>query len=187
MLFGSKNGPSRCADAENTAQIPTSCGGRSGRPAGQRSAHSRRSAAGCSDSTSAHPERPAGECDADPSMFHGLGGHLATLRWPGSFFSRASSSRSACMFRSAEHALQPAVLVLQALHLADHGCIHAAILRAPLVEGRCAHAMLTAPLGNRHTAAAWRRIARICGSLKLVVFIRISSGSLLRKFYAHSP
>ena len=31
-----------------------------------------------------------------------------------------------------EHALQPAVLVLEALHLADHGRIHAAILRPPL-------------------------------------------------------
>jgi hypothetical protein len=46
----------------------------------------------------------------------------------------------------------PAVLVLQALHLADHGRIHAAILRAPLIEGRRAHAMLAAQLSHRHTS-----------------------------------
>jgi len=48
-----------------------------------------------------HTERSAGKCDADPSMFYGLGGHLATLRWPSHFFPRASFSRSGCMLRSA--------------------------------------------------------------------------------------
>lgn len=52
-----------------------------------------------------------------------------------------------------EHALQPPVLVLERLHLAHHGRIHAAILRATLVEARCADPMLPAkfrrPLRSR--------------------------------------
>jgi|GEM_PF-6251060 len=35
--------------------------------------------------------------------------------------------------------------------------------------------------------SAWRRIARICGTFNLVIFIRISSGILLRKFYVRIP
>ena len=48
--------------------------------------------------------------------------------------------------------LQPTVLVLDGLHLADQRRIHAAILRTPLVERRIAHAMLAAQLGHRNTA-----------------------------------
>lgn len=33
----------------------------------------------------------------------------------------------------------------------------------------------------------WHRIARICGSLNLVVFISSSSGILLKKFYVRIP
>jgi hypothetical protein len=35
--------------------------------------------------------------------------------------------------------------------------------------------MLPAKLGDRDTPSAWRRMARICGSLNLLVFIKISS------------
>jgi hypothetical protein len=48
--------------------------------------------------------------------------------------------------------LQPSVLLFHGLHLADQGRIHPAIFHPPLVEQRGAHPMLTAQIGNRHTA-----------------------------------
>lgn len=49
----------------------------------------------------AHAESTACQSNANPLMFYGIGGHLATMRWPAHFFPRASFSRSACMLRSA--------------------------------------------------------------------------------------
>jgi len=50
--------------------------------------------------------------------------------------------------------------------------------------------MFAAQLRHRHTVtppSAWRRIARIFGSLYLVIFIKISSFILARKFYFRIP
>ena len=125
-----------------------------------------------------------------------------------------STTRLACAFRHTlfgENAilgpflipstLEMPVLVFQGLHLADHPRIHPAILRTPFVERR------VAPLSNivsqysagpcipcsRHSSetgtppSAWRRIARIWGSLYLVIFIKISSDILPRKSYFRIP
>lgn len=51
-----------------------------------------------------------------------------------------------------KHLLQPAVFIIHRLHLGNHRGIHAAILRAPLVKARAAHAMFPAKLQNRHAA-----------------------------------
>src|SRR5690606_12570792 len=47
--------------------------------------------------------------------------------------------------------LQPPVLVLQFLHPADHGHLHAAELAAPLIERRRADAVLSAQLRHGRT------------------------------------
>src|SRR3546814_5962576 len=49
------------------------------------------------------------------------------------------------------HLLQPTVLLLELLHPADHGHIHAAELAAPLVERRRADAVLAAQLRHGRT------------------------------------
>ena len=49
-----------------------------------------------------------------------------------------------------KHLLQPAVFIIHRLHLGNHRGIHAAILRAPLIKGRAAHAVFPAKLRNRH-------------------------------------
>ena len=48
------------------------------------------------------------------------------------------------------HLLQPRILELQLLQTLHVGQIHAAILGAPFVKARVAHAVLAAQLGHRH-------------------------------------
>ncbi len=51
-----------------------------------------------------------------------------------------------------EHLLQPSVFILDRLLLGNPRRVHPAILRAPLLEQRVAHAMVAAQLGHRHAA-----------------------------------
>lgn len=69
-----------------------------------------------------------------------------------SFFSEGFFQQVGLHAQVRKHALQLAVVILQALHLADHRRIHAVKLRPPLIEGRCAHAVFLAKLSNRHAA-----------------------------------
>jgi hypothetical protein len=48
------------------------------------------------------------------------------------------------MLISSMHLLQSTVLVLQGLHLTDHGHIHAVVFGSPFVKRRRAHSMLSA-------------------------------------------
>ena len=101
-----------------------------------------------------------------------------------------------------KHALQPPVLILQRLHLAHHGCIHAAKLGPPLVKCRAADPVLAAQLGNRHPALRLAQHAHdlLFGayaapsgatvpskSVKRFFLIGISSSILPRKFYLRIP
>ena len=86
-----------------------------------------------------------------------------------------------------EHLLQPAVLVIDGLHLADQGRIHAAILRPPLVERGVAHALLAAQRSTCIPPSACRRIARICAYVYLIVFIRNLLMHLAEKILLMQP
>jgi hypothetical protein len=83
-----------------------------------------------------------------------------------SLFSKGFLQQIRLHARIRKHALQPRVLILQALHLADHGRIHAAILRALLVERRRAHAMLAAQISHRHTSLGLAQDRKDLGFVK---------------------
>ena len=83
-----------------------------------------------------------------------------------------------------KHPLQPAVLFLHGLHLADHGRIHAAILRPLFVERRIAHAMFAAQLGHWHTAFSLAQDRKnlgfaISGHLHLNLLVHLAEKTLL--------
>jgi hypothetical protein len=111
----------------------------------------------------ADPKGPAGQRNACPTSRHCILGHLAALthgkcahlsarqRMADLLFSQRFLQQIVLHAQVRKHSLQPAVLFLNGLHLADHGRIHAAILCSPFVERRIAHAMFTAKLGHRHT------------------------------------
>ena len=68
------------------------------------------------------------------------------------FFSKGLLEQFVLHAQFGKHLLEPSVLVFNGFHLRDHGCIHPAILRPPLVKQRGTHAMFAAQLGHRHTA-----------------------------------
>ncbi len=73
-----------------------------------------------------------------------------------------------------KHFLEPLVLVLNGLHLADHRRIHPAKLRSPFVERRAAHAMLATELRHRDTAI---RLAKDRQDLRLAIFAALHPNS----------
>jgi hypothetical protein len=75
-----------------------------------------------------------------------------------------------------KHLLQPPVLILKRFCLGNHRRIHAPIFGSPFVERRVPYHGLQAnawhsPRGGT-PPLAWRKIARIWGSLYLVIFIQ---------------
>ena len=97
-------------------------------------------------------------------------------------FSQSLLSSSGCMLISA-YIFFSRRFSSSSLHLADHRRVHAAIFGSPFVKGRRAHSMFPAKPGTGTPPSAWRRIARVCGSLNLPVFIKISSIIKPEKFY----
>lgn len=86
-----------------------------------------------------------------------------------------------------KHPLQPPVLFLHRLHMADQRRIHPAILRAPCVKRRASHAMLAAQLSRGTPPSACRRIAMICALVYLLVFIRILRVHFVEKIRRLQP
>jgi len=85
------------------------------------------------------------------------------------------------------HLLETPVFVLQGLHLTDHLRVHPDVFHSSFAERRIAHPVFVALLCDRQPPSACRRITRIWGSLYLVIFIKIFSCILLRKFYSRIP
>lgn len=157
---GSMNGLGHCADAENIAQTPRFFWLPSIRPAGRRSRRHWARTNGAqwlalvaqlravAITGLADPESPAGQSNADLSSRHRRFGHLAALthgkcvhlpsgqRMADLLFSKGLFQQFVLHAEFGEHLLEPPVLLLDHFRLADHRCIHAAILRSPLVE-RC--------------------------------------------------
>ena len=80
------------------------------------------------------------------------------------FFSQSFLQELILHAEFGKHLLQTLVLVIDGLHLRDQRRVHAAILRAPLIERRTAHAVLPTKLGHRNAALS---LLQNCKDLRL--------------------
>jgi len=70
----------------------------------------------------------------------------------GLFFSKSFLEQFILHAQLGKHFLEPSVLILNLLHLADHRSVHPPKLRPQFVERCIAHAVFTAQICHRNTA-----------------------------------